>query len=71
MNYDTFDRIANYFQVAVSVLMILFSAFNAVRTVVQHSGTFYGLCFVAMLALSVWLFRLTTKEMREMREDEL
>lgn len=62
---EIFDKITGWFQVVASALFVLFSIFNIIRTLVQHSETFYFLCFSAMLYLAWLLFRLSVKELLE------
>lgn len=65
---DMFDKIGSWFQVITSGCFILFTLFQLVRTLVQHSDTFYFFCFAAMLLLSWKLFRLSLAELKELKK---
>lgn len=62
---ETFDKIGVLFQAIASVLFILFSLFNFVRTIAQNSGCIYAICFAAMMYLSWNLFKISVKELVE------
>lgn len=64
---DIFDKIGSWFQVIASGYFVLFALFQLVRTLVQHSDTFYFLCFAAMFFLSWKFFRLSLVELKELK----
>lgn len=65
---DKLDKIGSWFQVIASGYFVLFALFQLVRTLIQHSDTFYLLCFAAMLFLSWRLFRLSLVELKELKK---
>lgn len=67
-NMETFDKITGWFQVAASVLFVLFSLFNMIRTFIQNPETFYFLCFAAMLWAAWKMVRISVKELKEIKK---
>ncbi len=61
------EKIARWFQVAASSLFVLFSLFNLIRTFTKGYGSFYAMCFAAMLYLSWKLLRLSVTELRGLK----
>lgn len=58
------EKIEKWFQVAAAALFVFFAIFNLIRGLVAQSHFVYGLCFAAMTLLSLYLLKLTWRELK-------
>lgn len=59
------EKIEKWVQVGAALLIIGFSLFNLVRTIINNPVVFYILCFAAMTVVSWRLFKITWRELKE------